>query len=86
MAGAATPACPACQTPTTVVYIGPADRLDGGQATVWHCRICPHDFAIPATCWAAINPDRLGDLWTCQHSHEFVLTPEGLVITPGDGA
>ncbi len=28
------------------------------------------------TCWAALAPDALGDLWTCEHGHEFVLTPE----------
>ncbi|MFF5265384.1 hypothetical protein ACFY4C_41420 [Actinomadura viridis] len=46
---------------------------------------CPHcDTTV--TCWAAIAPDYLGDLWLCEHGHEFVLTPEGLVIISEDGA
>ncbi|GAA2631032.1 hypothetical protein SMC26_23695 [Actinomadura fulvescens] len=98
------PDCPTCQTTTDVVFIGPADRIDGGQVNVWHCRTCPADWTIPVThwpvtsgpacpychtavtCWAAIEPDQLGDLWLCEHGHEYVLTPEGLVITPGDEA
>ncbi|MDL4772482.1 hypothetical protein [Actinomadura xylanilytica] len=46
---------------------------------------CPHCLT-PVTCWAAIEPDHHGDLWTCEHGHEFVLTPEGLVILPEDAA
>ncbi|WP_433474973.1 hypothetical protein ACQPZP_40900 [Spirillospora sp. CA-142024] len=34
------------------------------------------------TCWAAHAPDVPGDLWTCDNGHEFVLTPEGLIILP----
>ncbi|WP_207945051.1 hypothetical protein, partial [Actinomadura rubrisoli] len=95
------PDCPTCQTPTEVVFIGPADRLDGGQTNVWHCHACPTDWAIPVTrwpvadgpdcpycltectSWAALDPDRHGDLWTCHNGHEFVLTLDGTVITPG---
>ncbi|MFC9975210.1 hypothetical protein ACFVH6_30380 [Spirillospora sp. NPDC127200] len=98
------PDCPNCQTTADVVFLGPADRLDGGEATVWHCRTCPADWAIPATwwpvsdgpdcptchtsftCWAAIDPDHLGDLWLCEHAHEFVVTPEGLIVLPKDAA
>ncbi|MEW2353063.1 hypothetical protein [Spirillospora sp. NPDC029432] len=98
------PDCPTCQTHTEVVYTGLADRLDGGQATVWHCRPCSTDFAIlatrwpvtegpdcpycgtDATTWAAIEPDRMGDLWLCGYGHEFVLTPEGLIVPPGGEA
>lgn len=36
------------------------------------------------TCWAALAPDTSGDLWTCGNGHEFVLTPEGLIILPED--
>ncbi|GLZ14186.1 hypothetical protein Acsp04_44210 [Actinomadura sp. NBRC 104425] len=46
---------------------------------------CPYCLT-PATCWAAIDPDNAGDLWTCQNGHEFTLTPEGLIILPGDAA
>ncbi|WP_412516481.1 hypothetical protein K8Z49_37915 [Actinomadura madurae] len=49
--------------------------LDGPE-----CPFC----LTPVTCWAALAPDALGDLWTCEHGHEFVLTPEGLVIPPQD--
>ncbi|MEU9870679.1 hypothetical protein AB0C87_22815 [Actinomadura sp. NPDC048021] len=38
------------------------------------------------TCWAALAPDTPGDLWTCEHGHEFILTAEGLIILPEDAA
>ncbi|KAB2347257.1 hypothetical protein [Actinomadura rudentiformis] len=96
------PDCPTCQATTGVVFIGPADRIDGGTVNLWHCRACPADWTTPIThwpvldgpdcpycnstdtCWAAIAPDHRGDLWTCPQDHEFVLTPEGIVITPGN--
>lgn len=40
----------------------------------------------PGTVWAALAPDDLGDLWVCEHAHEFVLTPEGLIILPEEAA
>lgn len=46
---------------------------------------CPY-CRTEVTCWAALAPDHTGDLWTCQHGHEFVLTPEGLIILPEDAA
>lgn len=46
---------------------------------------CPHCHT-EVTCWAALAPDALGDLWTCEHGHEFVLTPEGLIVLPEDAA
>jgi hypothetical protein len=42
---------------------------------------CPY-CASPNTCWATVAPEHPGDLWTCDYGHEFVLTPEGLIITP----
>lgn len=36
------------------------------------------------TSWAALAPDHAGDLWTCHHGHEFVLTAEGIVIATDD--
>ncbi|MFD0687357.1 hypothetical protein [Actinomadura fibrosa] len=98
------PDCPTCQTGADVVFIGDADRIDGGQANIWHCRSCPDDFATTITfwpvlegpdcpycgqgftCWAAIDPDHGGDLWTCEHGHEFVVDPEGLIVLPKDAA
>ncbi|WUI00958.1 hypothetical protein OHR68_03810 [Spirillospora sp. NBC_00431] len=44
---------------------------------------CPY-CRTEVTCWAALAPDTLGDLWTCEHGHEFVLTFDGFVITPGN--
>lgn len=46
---------------------------------------CPY-CRTEVTCWAALAPDTLGDLWTCEHGHEFVLTPEGRIILPEDAA
>ncbi|QKW35002.1 hypothetical protein HUT06_13990 [Actinomadura sp. NAK00032] len=46
---------------------------------------CPY-CRTEVTCWAALAPDALGDLWTCEHGHEFVLTPEGRIILPEDAA
>ncbi|WP_067475301.1 hypothetical protein [Actinomadura hibisca] len=40
----------------------------------------------PVTCWGAIAPDHLGDLWLCEYAHEFILTPEGLIVLPGEDA
>ncbi|TDB71687.1 hypothetical protein E1264_42320 [Actinomadura sp. KC216] len=45
-----------------------------------NCPYC-HD---QGTCWAAHAPDVPGDLWSCEDGHEFVLTHEGIVITPGN--
>jgi len=47
---------------------------------------CPHSPPTEVTCWAALAPDALGDLWTCEHGHEFVLTSEGLIVLPEDAA
>jgi hypothetical protein len=44
---------------------------------------CPYCDST-ATAWAALEPDQGGDLWTCPRGHEFVLTPEGLIILPED--
>lgn len=44
---------------------------------------CPYCLT-EVTCWAGLAPDTLGDLWTCEHGHEFVLTAEGIVITAGN--
>ena len=46
---------------------------------------CPYCLT-PVTCWAAIDPDNAGDLWTCEHGHEFTLTPDGLIIRAEDAA
>ncbi|MES9606169.1 hypothetical protein [Actinomadura sp. NPDC000929] len=46
---------------------------------------CPYCLT-EVTCWAALAPDTPGDLWTCHNGHEFVLTPEGLIILPEDAA
>ncbi|GGT58137.1 hypothetical protein [Actinomadura citrea] len=46
---------------------------------------CPYCRTV-VTCWAALALDIPGDLWTCEHGHEFVLTPEGLIILPEDAA
>ena len=93
------PDCPTCQRPSEVVYIGPATTLGGEvnvwrcracpadwtiPVTYWPVDDgppCPR--CTSTTCWAAIDPDHLGDLWVCACGHELVLTREGIVITPG---
>ncbi|MUN35475.1 hypothetical protein [Actinomadura litoris] len=68
--------CRACPTdwpiPTTRWPV-----LDGPDCPRCHTEI---------TSWAALAPNHGGDLWTCHHGHEFVHTPEGLIILPGDAA
>jgi hypothetical protein len=44
---------------------------------------CPY-CRTEVTCWAALALDHGGDLWTCEHGHEFALTPEGLIIPAED--
>ncbi|GLZ09610.1 hypothetical protein Acsp03_70760 [Actinomadura sp. NBRC 104412] len=66
--------CRACRTDWAI----PITRwpvLDGPGCPTCHST---------ATCWAALDPDQGGDLWLCEHGHEFVLTPEGLIILPED--
>jgi hypothetical protein len=46
---------------------------------------CPYCYTA-VTCWAALDPDHAADLWTCEHGHEFILTPEGMIILPEDVA
>ncbi|MFG2002113.1 hypothetical protein ACGFNU_23475 [Spirillospora sp. NPDC048911] len=46
---------------------------------------CPY-CATESTFWAAIDPDHDGDLWMCEQGHEFVLTPEGVIVLPEDAA
>jgi hypothetical protein len=45
------------------------------------CPVCDS----PATRWTDIDPDHLGDTWTCDAGHEFVLDPEGFVYVPSAG-
>lgn len=47
-----------------------------------NCPVC----GIEHTFWAAMAPDRNGDLWMCEGDHEFVLTLEGLIVIPEDAA
>ncbi|MFC4906604.1 hypothetical protein [Actinomadura gamaensis] len=62
--------CRACgaETRTPVTYWPTDDGPD--------CPTC----LSPVTCWATFDPDHDGDLWICEHAHEFTLTPEGIVI------
>lgn len=46
---------------------------------------CPYCASV-FTCWATYAPEHCGDLWLCEHGHEFVLTPEGLIVLPEDAA
>ncbi|GLZ05279.1 hypothetical protein Acsp03_27450 [Actinomadura sp. NBRC 104412] len=66
-------ACPADWTIRTTLW----PVLDGPD-----CPTCDR----PGTVWAALDPDEGGDLWICPDGHEFTLTPEGLIILPGEGA
>ncbi|WP_433465355.1 hypothetical protein [Spirillospora sp. CA-128828] len=38
------------------------------------------------TAWDGISADSLGDWWTCDHDHRFLLTPEGQAIPAEDAA
>ncbi|WP_433328207.1 hypothetical protein [Spirillospora sp. CA-294931] len=36
------------------------------------------------TTWAALAPEHNGDLWLCEWGHEYLHTPDGLIVVPGE--